>query len=157
MLEISLNHSDTMRSSVVVHEDELGSDWTSVGSDVDVQDLLTVAYAGHPASHPEVEVCSSTSGDTSPHHDGASAKAVMFGDVGILESLTTCSSYFSKSICKVKTVQEEYRIPIVVSEVAVILCPVQTRLFVKSGQGDVNACFPRPKTTLPKTITNCLR
>ena len=161
MLEISLNHSDTMRSSVVVHEDELGSDCTSVGSDVDVQDLLTVAYAGHHASHPEVEVCSSTSVVTSPHHDGASTKAVMFGDVGILESLTTCSPYFSKSICKVKTVPsligEEYRIPIVVSEVAVILCPVQTRLFVKSGQGDVNACFPRPKTTLPKTITNCLR
>ena len=37
-----------------------------------------------------------------------------------------------------------------------ILCPVQTRLFVKSGQGNANACSPRPKTALPKTVMNCL-
>ena len=32
-----------MRSSDVVHEDELGSDCTSVRSDVDVQGLIPVA------------------------------------------------------------------------------------------------------------------
>ena len=132
MLEIILNHSGTMRSSVVVHEDELGSDYTIVGCDVDVHDLLPVAYAGHHASHPDVQVCSSHLCWYQPHHDGASTKVVMFGDAGILKPLTMSSPYFSTSICKVKTVPsvigEEYRIPIVIREVAVILCPVQTRL-----------------------------
>ena len=76
----------------------------------------------------------------------------MFGDVGILKSLPTSSPHSSTSICKVKTVHwligEEYRIPIVISPLDVILCPVQTRMFVKSGQGNANACSPRPKTTL---------
>ena len=38
-----------------------------------------------------------------------------------------------------------------------IMCPVETRLFVKSGQGNANAFSSRPKSTLPKTVTNCLR
>ena len=94
----------TMRSSVVVHEDELGSDCTSVRGDVDVKDLIPVAYAGHHVSHHDVQVCSSTSADTSPHHDGASTIAVMFRDVGILKSLPTSSPHSRTSICKVKTV-----------------------------------------------------
>ena len=32
------------------------------------------------------------------------------------------------------------------SPVDVMLCPVQTRLFMKSGQGNANASSPRPKT-----------
>ena len=68
---IVLSHPGTMRSSVVVHEDELGSDCTSERSDVDVQDIIPVAYASHHVSHRDVQVCSSTSADTSPHHDGA--------------------------------------------------------------------------------------
>ena len=87
--------------------------------------------------------------------------AVMFGDVGNLKSLPTSSPHWSTSICDVNTVilliGEEYMIPIAISPVDVILCPVQTRLFVKSGQGNANACSPRPKTTLSKTVMNCLR
>ena len=97
--------------------------------------------------HHDVQVCSSTSADTSPHHDGASTIAVMFRDVGILKSLPTSSPHSSTSICEVKTVQiliaEEYRIPIVISPVDVILCQVQTCLFVKSGQWNANVCSPR--------------
>ena len=106
-------------------------------------------------------VCSSTSADTSPNHDGASSIAVMFRHIGIFKSLPTSSPHSSTSICKVKTVPlligEEYMIPIVISPVDVILCPVQTRLLVKTSQGNANAFFPRPKTTLPKTVMNCLR
>ena len=102
-----------------------------------VYHLIPVAYASHHASHHDVQVCSSTSADTSPHHDGSSTIEVMFGDVGILKLLPTSSSHSSASIRKVKTVPwligEEYRIPIVISQVDVILCPVQTRLLVKSG------------------------
>ena len=138
-----------------------GSDCTSARSNVNVQDIIPVAYTGHHAYHHDVWVCSSTSADTSPHLDRASAIAVMFRDIGILKSLPTSSPHSSTSICKVKTVHwligEEYRIPIVISPVDVIVCPVQTRLFVQSVQGNANACSPRPKTTLPKTVTNCLR
>ena len=106
-------------------------------------------------------VCSSTSADTSPNHDGASSVAAMFRHIGILKSLPTSSPHSSTSICKVKTVPlligEEYMIPIIISPVDAKLCPVQTRLFVMSGQGNVNACSPRPKTTLSKTVMNCLR
>ena len=78
LLEVLFNHPGTMRSSVVVHGDEWGSDCTNVGlrSDVDVQYLTSVAYTGHHACRHGVWVCSSTSADTSPHHDGASAIAV---------------------------------------------------------------------------------
>ena len=68
------------------------------------------------------------------------------------------SLHSNPSICKVKTVplliDEEYRIPIVTSPVDVISCPVQTRLFVKSDQGNANAFSP--KATLLKTVMNCL-
>ena len=101
-MSVVLNHPGTMRSSVVVHEDELGSD--CVRSDVDVQDLIPVAYTGCHTSHHDVQVCSSTSADTSPHHDGVSTIAVMFGDVGILKSLPTSSRHSRTSICEVKTV-----------------------------------------------------
>ena len=43
LLEVLLNHPGTMRSSVVIHQDELGSDCTSIRSDADVQDLIPVA------------------------------------------------------------------------------------------------------------------
>ena len=86
---------------------------------------------------------------------------VMFRHIGILKSLPTSSTHSNTSICKVKTVSlligEEYRIPIGICPVDVISCPVQTRLFVKSGQGSANAFFPRPKATLLKTVMNCLR
>ena len=69
--------------------------------------------------------------------------------------------FSSTTICKVKTVTlligEEYMILILISPVDVLVCPVQMRLFVKSGQGNANALCPRPKTTLPKTVMNCLR
>ena len=87
--------------------------------------------------------------------------AVMFRHIGILKSLPTSSPQSNTSICKVKTVPlligEGYRIPILISPVDVISCPVQTRLFVKSGQRRANAFSPRPKATLLKTVMNCLR
>ena len=106
-------------------------------------------------------VCSSTSADISPNHDGASSIAVMFRHIGILKSLPTSSPQSSTSTCKVKTVPlligEEYRIPIVISPVDVISCPFQTHLFVKSGQGNANAFSSRPNTTRLKTVMNFLR
>ena len=79
------------------------------------------------------------------HTDDGLLLGVVLNHPGTMRSTVPC------------LIGEEYRIPIVISEVDVILCPVQTRLFVKSGQGNANSCFPRPRTTLPKTITNCLR
>ena len=106
-------------------------------------------------------VCSSTSADISPNHDGASFIAVMFRHIGILKSLPTSSPQSNTSICKVKTVPlligEEYRISFVISPVDVISCPVQTHLFVKSGQGNANAFSPRPKATPLKTVMHFLR
>ena len=76
-------------------------------------------------------------------------------------SLPASSPQSNTSICKVKTVplliSEEYRIPIVISPVDVISCPVQTHLFVKSDQGNANAFSPRPKATPLKTVMNFLR
>ena len=160
LLKELLNHPGTMRSSVVVVEDELESDCTRIRCNVDVQDLIHVGYAGHQTSRHDVQVSYSASADTSPINDGASTIAVTFRDIGPLKSLPTSSPHLSTSICKVKTslfIGEEYRIPVVISPFDLILCPVQTRLFVKSGQGNANECSPRPKTTLPKTVTNCLR
>ena len=106
-------------------------------------------------------VCSPTSADISPNHDGASSIAVMFRHLGILKSLPTSFPQSNTSICKVKTVPlligEEYRIPIVISPVDVISCPVQTHLFVKSGQGNANAFSSRPKATPLKAVMNFLR
>ena len=117
-----------------------GSDCTSVRSDVDFQDIIPVAETGHHALHHDVWVRSFTSADISPNHDGASSIAVMFRHIGILKSLHMSSPHSNTSICKVKTVPlligEQYRIPIVISPVDVISCPVQRRLFVKSGQGN---------------------
>ena len=45
-------------------------------------------------------VCSSTSADTSPNHDGASSIAVMLRHIGILKSLPTSSPHSSTSICE---------------------------------------------------------
>ena len=44
LLEVVLNHPGTMRSSVVVHKDELKSDCTSGRSNVYVQDLIPVVH-----------------------------------------------------------------------------------------------------------------
>ena len=65
LLEVGLllNHHGTTRSSVVVHEDEPGSDYTSVWSGIDTQDIIHVAYTGHQASQHDVQDCSSTSAD----------------------------------------------------------------------------------------------
>ena len=40
LLDVLINHPDTMRSSVVVHKDEQRSDCTSVLSDADVQYII---------------------------------------------------------------------------------------------------------------------
>ena len=130
-------------------------------SDVDFQDIIPVAEIGQRALYHDVWVCSSTSADISPNHDGASSIAVMFRHIGIFKSLPTSSSQSNTSICKVKTVPlligEEYRIPIVISPVDVISCPVQTHLYVKLGQGNANAFSPRPTATPLKTAMNFLR
>ena len=66
MVSCWMYSSTTVRSGVGIHEDELGSDCTSVRCNVDVHDIIHVGYAGHQASRHDVHVSSSASADTSP-------------------------------------------------------------------------------------------
>ena len=126
------------------------SDCTNAWSEIDVQDLIPVAYTGHHASHHNVRVCSAISVDASRQYDGASTLAVMFRDIGILKSHPTVSPHLSTLSCTVKTVpwiiDEEYMIPVVNSPFEVIL---GTTHFVESfTKGWRLACTTRNRSLL---------
>ena len=69
--------------------------------------------------------------------------------------VTRC--YYLPNVGQKPTTSSEFHHCWYVTVNDVIFCPVQTRLFVKSGQGNANAWSPRAKTTFPKTVKNCMR
>ena len=76
-----------MRSGVVVHEDEVGTDCTSVGSDDGVADFIPISHSCERSVLEDMQIYFVPHADAALDHDGTTAEAIVLGDVVVVEAL----------------------------------------------------------------------
>ena len=160
LFEILIGDAGSMCTRIVIHQNEIFTNSTCIWADVNIQDLVYVPESRQRAVVNDVEVRFPLITFSSPNHDWAPAKPIIFCHTNWSKTLIWHFPYPSTSIGKVHTkpghVCKQDWGPVILGPSDMIPCPCLTHLHVISGQRNPDCRSSWPQASIMQPISDGL-
>lgn len=155
VVQVPVHNMCSVRSSIVIHENEIRTNSSCVRPDNWVKDLNPVPDRRQSTVPDHMEVCLSMDADSAPNHEGATSVTVVLGHVAVVESLIPGPPHPPSAICHVHAesglICKQHRRPVTDGPRDMLSGPCSPALTMLPGQGDSDCRSSGPQTNFVKS------
>ncbi|GFW09834.1 uncharacterized protein TNCV_4251631 [Trichonephila clavipes] len=86
ILQILLNNPSSVRSCIIIHQNEVVTNSSSIWADIWIKDLIPISKTSYGSSMEHMQVSVATERDPCPNQDSTNSITVSFNSVGLMVS-----------------------------------------------------------------------
>ncbi|GFS81960.1 uncharacterized protein TNCV_1790381 [Trichonephila clavipes] len=86
ILQILLNNPSSVRSCIIIHQNEVVTNSSSIWADIWIKDLIPISKTSYGSSMEHMQVSVATERDPCPNQDSTTSITVSFNSVGLMVS-----------------------------------------------------------------------
>ena len=86
ILKIILNKYSSVRLGIIIHQNEIIANSSSIWLNIGIKDLITISRTNQISSIEHMQVSVTTERDSCPNHDPTITETVSFSNVGLVVS-----------------------------------------------------------------------